>query len=203
MSSSLSPNDPSVLPMANPGNDEDSEPPPKEITQADYISGKQFLVNKDYAQAANAFHNALISFEQSGNNEGIANANDKLGDACLARDDFAKALAHFEKSMEICVKLDDPMSIRSLTKKIALCNRGLKDYDAALEIYLDLLDEYMKQTNPQSSVETLQKLAEIYQEKGDIAKAVDSYKTAASIHTNFGHKNYAKKLMDKAEALEK
>lgn len=47
--------------------------------QADYQQGLQFLQDKNYSQAAMALHNALVGYEQQAKEEGIANANDKLG----------------------------------------------------------------------------------------------------------------------------
>lgn len=182
-----------------------AEPPeikePEDPAQIDYQQGRGFFENGDYSQAANAFHNALIGFEQSGNEEGGANANDKLGDICLSRKEYDKALAYFEKARSICQRLDDLMSVLSLKKKIARCYRGRKECEAAAKIYFELLDVYERINNPGSTVDTIILLAETYEESGDLEKAADAYRTAASIHANFNHPKQAKELQDKAAAL--
>jgi len=54
----------------------------KDPAQADYDQGKQILQAGDEALAASCFHNALVGFEQNGDDKGVANASDQLGDIC-------------------------------------------------------------------------------------------------------------------------
>ena len=76
----------------------------KTQAQQDYEAGQEFLKDEDIAQAANAFHNALIGFEQEENEHGIANASDKLGDICSERGETEKALEHFDRAYTLCTK---------------------------------------------------------------------------------------------------
>ncbi len=71
-----------------------------------------------------SLHNALVGYEQQEKEEGIANANDKLGDVCLAQQQYEKALTYFEKAYAICKKHDDLMSILALRKKTDLLPPG-------------------------------------------------------------------------------
>ena len=174
---------------------------PKDPAQIDYQQGVEFLSNHSYGQAANAFHNALVGFELNGNEEGIANAKDKLGDVCLAQEEYTKAASYYQEVFGICKKFDDLMSLLALRKKLVQCYRGLKDYDKAIEIYLEMLHFYEAMNNPGSTVETMINIAETYEEKGDTANAADAYETAAGIHANFNHKLQAEKLLDKAREL--
>ena len=175
----------------------------KDPAQVDYEAGVNYLNDGNLSHAANAFHNALIGFEQNSDQPGVANANDKLGDLCRQRNEFEKALAYYEKSYKICEEKKDSFSLISLRKKNALCYIGLKQYDQAIEINLDLLEHYQKGNNPGSTVEVLQKLADIYYDKNELKACIDAYKTAASIHANFGHLNQAGKLTEKAAEIEK
>ena len=170
--------------------------------QADYQQGLQFLQDKNYSQAAMAMHNALVGYEQQEKEEGIANANDKLGDICLAQQQYEKALPHFEKAYAICKQHDDLMSLLALRKKLIFCHRGLQQFDEALQLYLELLDVYEAMNNPGSTVETMVGMAETYQEKGDLQNAADAYNTAADIHANFKHTRHAEKLRTLARELE-
>jgi tetratricopeptide (TPR) repeat protein len=175
----------------------------KSQAQQDYEAGQEFLKDKDVAQAANAFHNALIGFEQEGNENGIANASDKLGDICDERGEIAKALEHLERAYAICHKSFDRFSLFSLERKKAGLIYKDGDLDKALELYMDILDEYGSLRNPQGSVETLETMAEIYLKKGEKEKAADAYRTVASIHTNFKHPQQVEEFQAKAVAAEK
>ena len=48
-------------------------------------------------------------FEEQGDEQGVANASDRLGDACLARDEYAMAIANFQRACAICEKEDDSL----------------------------------------------------------------------------------------------
>ncbi len=179
--------------------------PEEEKSQArlDYEAGQEFMEKGDKGQAANAFHNALIGFEQEKDDNGVANASDKLADICSARGDHQTALKHIDRAYAIVAKHSDRFSLFSLEKKKAAVMHAAGDYDQAINLYLDVLDEYSALNNPQGSVNTLEILAELYVENGDRSKAADAYRVAASIHKNFKHKKHAEEFLKKAAELEK
>jgi tetratricopeptide (TPR) repeat protein len=170
--------------------------------QAQYEEGKDFLEKKELAQAALAFHNALLAFEEKGDQNGIANAANQLGHVCLERQDYEMALKHYRRAWEICEKQNDPMSLIALSQKLVSVYQGLKQYQEAIKICLDMLESYHLNNNPQGVVDTLERMVEVYIETGDTAKAADGYRTIASIHTKYKHKNIAERFLEKAQALE-
>ncbi len=175
----------------------------KSQAQLDYEAGQEFLKNLEPAQAANAFHNALIAFELEGNEIGVANAADKLGDICAARGDVATAMSHYDRTYAICQKHSDRFSLFSIEKKKAKLMYDAKDYEQAIRLYSEVLDEYGALRNPQGSVDTLEILAEIYLAKGDTTRAADAYRTVAAIHKSFKHSRHAEKFLEKAAEIEK
>jgi tetratricopeptide (TPR) repeat protein len=175
----------------------------KSQAQQDYEAGQEFLKDNDVAQAANAFHNALIGFEKDGDENGVANASDKLADICAELGDSEKALDHLERAYNICDKHSDRFSLFSLERKKAKIIHQSGDLDKAIDLYLDVLDEFSALRNPQGSVDTLETMAEIYIEKGEKEKAADAYRMAASIHKSFKHPAQVEELMAKAAELEK
>lgn len=175
----------------------------KSQAQLDYEAGQEFLKNLEPAQAANAFHNALIAFELEGNENGVANAADKLGDICATRGDVATALSHYDRAYAICQKHSDRFSLFAIEKKKAKLMYDAKDYDQAIRLYSEVLDEYGALRNPQGSVDTLETLAEIYLATGDTSRAADAYRTVAAIHKSFKHSRHAERFLEKAAQVEK
>ncbi|BHH84321.1 tetratricopeptide repeat protein [Desulforhopalus sp. 52FAK] len=170
--------------------------------KAEYEEGKKFYENQSYGQAAVALHNALVGFQEKKDENGIANASNQLGHVCIARGEFESALTHYQKAYDICDKSNDRMSILAVMAKMIEANTGLERYDAAITLALDVLDHYQDNRDPQGSVDTLEKMADIYVAKGDKSKAADAYRTISSIHKNFKHDNIAAKYLEKAADLE-
>jgi tetratricopeptide (TPR) repeat protein len=169
---------------------------------ADYNKGKELRAAGDDTQAASFFHNALVGFEQNGDDKGVANAADQLGDICAGRQDHEKAVAHYQRAYAICDRENDMFSLIALQKKMAVAKRALAQYDAAVKIYLNVIDIYAEYNNPAGTVATMEELAKLYLEMGERQKSADTYRTIASIHKNFRHTIQAQEFMDKAAQVE-
>ena len=169
---------------------------------ADYKKARELLEAGEHAQAAAFFHNALISYDQSGDEKGLANAADQLGDICVLRQDHETALKHFHRAFEICDKMADPFSLLSLKKKMAVSLVALKQHEEAARIYLSILDTYSVYNNPAGAVATLEELAKLYLDMGERSKAADTFRTVASIHKNFKHKKLAREFLDMVSKIE-
>lgn len=187
----------SIAPMTGGKNADPADP-----VRADYDEGRRFLQNREYSQAAVALHNALVGFEERGDEAGIANAANQLGHVCLARKEFVPALEHYQRAWEICEKLQDQMSMIALQKKRIEVFRGMNDHSKAIATCLDLLDSYHHNNDPRGTVEILEEMALIYLDSGNKVKAADAYRTVASIHRNFRHHSIATSYEKKAEDIE-
>jgi tetratricopeptide (TPR) repeat protein len=174
----------------------------KDPAQVDYDQGKDVLQAGDEALAASCFHNALIGYEQDNNEKGIANASDQLGDICAARDEHEKAIEHYQRAFNICDKENDRFSLIALQKKLVISKKALKQYDEAINIYLNVIDIYSGYNNPAGTVATMEELADFYLEIGERQKSADTFRTIASIHKNFKHNLQAQEFMDKAIQVE-
>lgn len=184
-----------------PAENNNESQPDKSQAQLDYDEGRGYVERGEAALAAVALHNALLGFEEENNLEGIANASNQLGHACLMREEFDKAVVHYKKAWEICEQLGDHLSLLSLAKTLAEAHKGAGEYRQALDLCLDLLDSYQRNNDPKNSVEVLEQMAEIYVASGEKLRAADAYKTAASIHANFNHSSMAESLREKAAEL--
>jgi tetratricopeptide (TPR) repeat protein len=171
--------------------------------QADYEKGKEFLQKNELAQAAVALHNALVGFEEKGDQNGIANASNQMGNLCLARKDYEQALKHFQRAWDICEGQHDAMSLLALSNQLVAVYKGQGQFERAVSICLDLIGKYQDNNDPRGTVEVMERMAEIYIEAGERGKAADTYRTIGAIHANFKHKNIADGYILKAESLEK
>ena len=187
-----------IGPMASADNPAEETNPARK----DYLEGRKLHSQGEYTQAAMAFHNALRGFEEQGDEQGIANASDRLGDACLAREEYAMAIANYQRAFAICEKEDDSFSQLALNKKMAAAYRKLGDRGKALELLYDMLEHYRLTQNPKGAVEVLIVIAETYLEQGDKAGAADTYRSVASIHARFKHVRLAEEFNQRAVALE-
>ena len=184
---------------------EETEQDPQQVedpAQADYNRGKEMLQAGDEALAASCFHNALVGFEQGNNEKGIANASDRLGDICAAKDEHAKAIEHYERAFAICNKEKDRFSLVALLKKMVISKKALKQYDEAVNNYLQIIDIYAGYNNPAGTVAAMEELADLYLDVGESQKSADTFRTIASIHKNFKHNILAQEFTAKAEQVE-
>lgn len=181
---------------------EKEDPGQLDPVKADYMSGREFFSKGEHAQAAMAYHNALRGFEEKNDEQGVANCSDRLGDVCVAREEYTMALEHFQRARAICEKEQDIFSIVSLDRKIAGIYKRTGELEKTLAILFDIFDHYSQLRDPKGTIEMLEVIAEVYQGMGDNAKAADALRTIASIHRNFKHDGPAQEFEQKAKMVE-
>jgi len=191
----------SIGPMA-PAVQKDDAKKPKSPVQKEFDDGKAFLEKGEHSQAALAFGNVFLAYEEEADEAGMANASNQMGHVCLAKEDYAQALVHYQKAWDICDKLFDPMSLLALRKQFVEVYRALKDYDKAISISMDLLEIYQENRDPHGTVAILEGIVGIYIDAENIPLAADTYRTIASIHENYNHKKIAAGFVKKADELE-
>lgn len=174
----------------------------KDPAQEDYDRGKELHTGGDHVQAAAFFHNALVGFEQKGDEKGVAKASDQLGDVCAARQEHENAVEHYQRAYDICKREKDMFSLIALLKKMVVAKLALKQYDDAVKMYLNVIDIYAGYNNPAGTVATMEELAKLYLEMGERQKSADTFRTIAAIHKNFRHAGHAQKFMEKAAQIE-
>ncbi|ADH86367.1 hypothetical protein [Desulfurivibrio alkaliphilus] len=174
---------------------------PKSQAQQDYEEGLEKMKNKALPLAAAAFHNALLGFEEAGDEAGVARAVTKLAEICLLREEYPKALEHLQRALTICRAANDHLSATYLEKQLFYTNIALNNQERALNLGLDLLAAYQDYNNPAGAVEILEKLAEVYLAAGNREKAAECLRTAAGIHKSFKHQRAAQQMLDQAETL--
>ena len=187
-----------IAPMSESKSGQSNDP-----VKVAYEEGKKCLENASYGEAAVSLHNALVGYEEKKDENGVANAYNQLGHLCLAKNQYEKALTHYQRAFEICDKNNDRMSMLAVIGKVVEVYRGSGNFDGAIEKCLEMLDHYQDNRDPRGTVATLETMAEIYIAAGDNVKAADTYRTVASVHKNFKHAKIAESFVKKAEALQK
>lgn len=170
--------------------------------KADYKAGREFFSKGDFGQAAMAYHNALRGFEEQGNEQGMANCYDRLGDVCVAREEYQMGLEHFQRAYEICEKEHDIFSMVSLNRKKAGIFKRVGELEKALHLLLDIFDHYAQLRDPKGTVDILEVISEVYIEMGENLKAADTLRTIAGIHNNFKHTRLAQEFEERAQMAE-
>ncbi len=170
--------------------------------KADYKAGREFFSQGDLAQAAISYHNALRGFEEQGDEQGMANCSDRLGDVCVAKEEYQMGLDHFQRAYAICEKEHDIFSMVSLNRKKAGVYKRLGELDKALALLFDIFDHYSQLRDPKGTVEILEVISEVYLEMGENAKAADTLRTIAGMHENFKHVRLAQEFEERAKAVE-
>lgn len=190
-----------IAPMPSPAPAAQARQEISDPAKLDYKQGREHLEKKEWSEAAVCFHNALLGFEEQRDEQGMANARDRLGDVCMAREDYQTALTHYFAAMALCDKFEDILSWQALNKKVAVCHRRMGKLDQALAVCMEIFDSYGRTRNPEGTVRMLEVMAEIYEEMGDLERAGDSLRTIASIHRNFKHNQQAAEYEQRAVAL--
>ncbi|MCF6186462.1 MAG: tetratricopeptide repeat protein [Desulfobulbaceae bacterium] len=167
----------------------------------DYVKGRAQYSAGEFTEAALSFHNALKGFEEQGDEAGVANASDRLGDTCMAKEEYGMALEHYKRAFDICEKEEDSFSTLALNKKMAASYKKLGQLDEALELLYDMLEHYQLTKNPKGVVEMLTVMAELFIQQSKIQEAADAYRTISSVHAGFKHKRLADEFARKAEDL--
>jgi len=195
----------SIQPLSSLGPmNEGPEPDVKDINdpaRLDYIKARERYTAGDFTEAALLFHNCLKGFEEQGDEAGIANASDRLGDTCMAKEEYAMALDHYKRAFDICEKEEDSFSTLALNKKMAAAYRKLGKLDETMVILYDILEHYQLTKNPKGTVEILIVMAEVFIQQGKIEAAADAYRTVSSIHAGFKHQKLADEFSQRAEDL--
>ncbi|HEB70437.1 MAG TPA: tetratricopeptide repeat protein [Desulfobulbus sp.] len=190
----------SLSPAGSPQKDEKVDDI-NDPARLDYVKGRAQFSAGEYSEAALSFHNALKGFEAQEDEAGIANASDRLGDTCMAKEEYGMALDHYKRAFVICKKEEDSFSTLALNKKMAAAYRKLGRLDEALELLYDMLEHYQLTKNPKGVVEMLTVMAELFIQLGRIQEAADAYRTVSSVHAGFKHQRLAEEFTRKAEAL--
>lgn len=166
--------------------------------------GNLYYDVSNFSEAYFFFMQSLNAFEREGNNLGIANMENNLGNVSHDMGRLSDAEKHYQNAYDIYRENDLSTEAYGALGNIGLILYAKQQYDSALSCY----NEVMNQLNPDSLTSPMQhhilsgvynNTALTYDDLGDEAKALDYYKkalnlalkiddqlTAGSVYVNLG-----------------
>ncbi len=166
--------------------------------------GNLYYDVSNFSEAYFFFMQSLNAFEREGNNLGIANMENNLGNVSHDMGRLSDAEKHYQNAYDIYRENDLSTEAYGALGNIGLILYAKQQYDSALTCY----NEVMNKLNPDSLISPMQQqilsgvynnTALTYDDLGDEAKALDYYKkalnlalkiddqlTAGSVYVNLG-----------------
>ena len=102
--------------------------------------------------------------------------------------EFEKALGYFDHSARIYKELGDTLSEAAQIVKQGHVRRAQKEYDTAVDLYQDALQQYRSLKYPIGEGNTELDIGQLYSEKQEWEESIKSYNRAKEIFAKVGHK---------------
>ncbi|WP_053972288.1 tetratricopeptide repeat protein [Mangrovimonas sp. ST2L15] len=147
------------------------------IAEITYFKALIYAEKGDYINAVNNYLKSKELYSKLQDTLSLAKVNNRIGLIEIER-------GNYEKGLEFSLSAIDIFEKRGLTKdllcaynNLANAYHSIHNYEKAIEFYEKTL-ELEKQLNKQGSINTLQRLAELYSQKRENRKAIDYYEKA-------------------------
>ena len=144
-------------------------------------------VNYSISQNSPATDSLKMLLEQS---SGIEKANilSEISNNYMKDELYYKAIANFEKALEICDECNDTLLQASVSREIGVAYYYLFDFKKALEYYLKALKLYEQINNQNGILITLNRIGNTYLEVSNNDKALKYYLKSYKISEQIGNK---------------
>ncbi|WP_236554634.1 histidine kinase [Flavobacterium sp. 9AF] len=163
--------------------------------QSDYINSNiQLLEEKSKDKSVREFKKEAIKEE-------VANAYVKKAEADLSAAETEEAIESYKNALDY-VKDDTEEAIK-IKNKIAEVYKEENEYEKALTIQLNLLDEARKNKDFETEIKQLQEVAEIYFQFNQPEKGVQSLKESYTLATEKGNSKEVKNSLNQLVAYYK
>ena len=138
-----------------------------------------------YTQDFQKVDNLKTLLEKS---SGIEKANllSEIGNNYMNDELYYKAIANFEKALEICDKCNDTLLLASVLKEIGSAYYYLYDFDIAINYFLKALKQYEQNNNPHGVLSTLNCIANTYSRCFNKEKALEYYLRSYEMSKKYG-----------------
>ena len=150
------------------------------------LQGVSYAIRGDYDKALDHYKQGLVSYEENGNKEGIADVLNNMGGLHNFRGNYPKALACYKRSLKIKKERGDKRKISSTLGNIGLIYQEQGDYDKALE-YFERSMELDKELGDKMGIGGgLENIGIIYFFQEKYAAALDHFERALKIREEVG-----------------
>jgi CHAT domain-containing protein/predicted negative regulator of RcsB-dependent stress response len=149
------------------------------MAQASVLLSEVYSNLSDYELAFEYAQKALNLYEQEMNRgEGMIRALWVLGQVYVEQHNYQQGLVNSEKAMAMAEERGDKILIAMLRYQLASDNVGLGNYEKALQIYEQILEQIGRFADPVGSSYVRIGIGDVYFERGLYGEALDSYAEA-------------------------
>jgi len=182
--------------------------------------GNSCIMQSNYTEALRSFTNAQVIYEELTRRQGrktskeikngLARAYGSIGVVCSEQNNYAKALEYYFKALKIYEETKQENIVARAYNNIGIVYKAQKEYGKALE-YFEKALWVQKKIGDNTSAITITNIGNIYLDRNEDDKALQSYKDAekifmehenrrglAELYNNFG--NYYRKKNNYPEA---
>jgi tetratricopeptide (TPR) repeat protein len=155
---------------------------------ANYYLGEIAYQLQEWANAADYYQLALLSFTNSGATSRMASASNNLGLVLFYTGQFDKALAAISQSLSIELDLKNDKGIAQSYQNMALILEEAGQTSKAIEFYNEALDLFIKLNDWEDAAGVYNNLAAIFSQEMKFDKAESYYHNALDIYSERGLK---------------
>ena len=144
-----------------------------------------------FSKPDSAFYFAGLQYdfaESINNKKQMANSLNTQGVSFHIRDDYAKAIDYYTRSLKIREELGDKKGIAVSLSNIGIIYHDQGDYAKAIDYYTRSLQIAEELGNKSGIASSLNSIGGIYKDQGDYAKAIDYYTRSLKISEELGDK---------------
>ena len=150
--------------------------------------GNVYALRSDYQRALECYHKALVSFEELGNEEGVARILCDIGAVYLYLSDYPQTLEYFSKALAAYEHLGNQTGAAAVTSNIGDVYACLLDYPRALEYYGKALATHEALGQHTRAASVIGNIGNVYFNLQDYPCALEYYSKALALYEEFGQK---------------
>lgn len=160
-----------------------------ELVRALGSRGDRLYDQGNYSQALAIYTQTRSIAEQIGDQRGIANALNDIGNVNRWRGNYAQALEYYQKSLAIAETLGEKRRIATILGLIGTVHYSQSNYGQAMELYQKSLALSEEMEDKQRIAIALGQIGGVHHALGDYAQALELYQKSMMMHESLGDKS--------------
>jgi len=142
----------------------------------------------NFAEARQAYENALVVFRNLGNQGRVAGSLNNIGNVYYDMGDLDRARQYYEQAIAAYREIDDKSGLAGGLGNLANVFDGMGNLPEALKMQQAGLAAFREIGDQRGTASTLSNLGNLQVEIGDLTAAEANYTEALQVHTQTGYK---------------